>query len=110
MKKEQIKKILIPSSIFILICIIVFSILTIYQYHTYITTVNTTIENIVDEIRAQYPQVSEEKLIKIIKCIFRKLYRRRCKRYVNIKKIWIHRQQSSIHKRARKKYETFDNN
>lgn len=66
MKKEQIKKILIPSSIFILICIIVFSILTIYQYHTYITTVNTTIENIVDEIRAQYPQVSEEKLIKII--------------------------------------------
>ena len=63
MKKEQIKKILIPSSIFILICIIVFSILTIYQYHTYITTVNTTIENIVDEIRAQYPQVSEEKLI-----------------------------------------------
>jgi signal transduction histidine kinase len=65
-KKEQIKKILIPSSIFILICIIVFSILTIYQYHTYITTVNTTIENIVDEIRAQYPQVSEEKLIKII--------------------------------------------
>ena len=66
MKKEQIKKILIPSSIFILICIIVFSILTIYQYHTYITTVNTTIENIVDEIKAQYPQVSEEKLIKII--------------------------------------------
>lgn len=66
MKKEQIKRILIPSSIFILICIIVFSILTIYQYHTYITTVNTTIENIVDEIRAQYPQVSEEKLIKII--------------------------------------------
>ena len=66
MKKEQIKKILILSSIFILICIIVFSILTIYQYHTYITTVNTTIENIVDEIRAQYPQVSEEKLIKII--------------------------------------------
>ena len=66
MIQKQIKKILIPSSIFILICIIVFSILTIYQYHTYITTVNTTIENIVDEIRAQYPQVSEEKLIKII--------------------------------------------
>ena len=29
------------------------------------TKSNTTIENIVDEIRAQYPQVSEEKLNKI---------------------------------------------
>ena len=66
MKKENLKKVIVPTMLVTIIVIIVFTIILKLQYKNYETIVNNTIVDIIAVVREKYPQVSEEEIIKIL--------------------------------------------
>ena len=67
MKKENLKKVIVPTMLVTIIVIIVFTIILKLQYKNYETIVNNTIVDIIAVVREKYPQVSEEEIISILK-------------------------------------------
>ena len=66
MKKENLKKVIVPTMLVTIIVIIVFTIILKLQYKNYETIVNNTIVDIIAVVREKYPQVSEEEIISIL--------------------------------------------
>lgn len=66
MKKENLKKIIVPTTLGTIIVIIVFTIILKLQYKNYETIVNNTIVDIISNVKEKYPQVSEEKIISVL--------------------------------------------
>lgn len=66
MKKENLKKIIVPTMLGTIIVIIVFTIILKLQYKNYETIVNNTIVDIISNVKEKYPQVSEEKIISVL--------------------------------------------
>lgn len=64
--KENVRKIIIPGCVFILICIVIFFAVLNYQNKKYQLAVNESISGIIDEVLKKYPKTSEEEIIKII--------------------------------------------
>lgn len=64
--KENVRKIIIPGCVFILICIVIFFAVLNYQNKKYQLAVNELISGIIDEVLKKYPKTSEEEIIKII--------------------------------------------
>lgn len=64
--KENVRKIIIPGVVFILICIVIFWIILNYQNKKYQLAVNESISGIIDEVLKKYPETSEEEIVKII--------------------------------------------
>lgn len=65
-KKERIKEIVIPGIILIISAIIGFLIISEVYDKKYEKIINETISKIVDEIRTEYPNISEENIVKIL--------------------------------------------
>ena len=66
MKKENLKKVIVPTMLVTIIVIIVFTIILKLQYKNYETIVNNTIVDIIAVVREKYPQASEEEIISIL--------------------------------------------
>ncbi len=64
--KIYLKKYLIITLIPIIIFIIIFTTLNIYEYQTYNQNFNKTISSIILKLKEEYPNLSEEEIIKIL--------------------------------------------
>lgn len=67
LKKSAIKQIIMPGIALILIAILSFFIISTIENKKYEKIVNTTISNLVDKILEEYPETSEEEIIKTLK-------------------------------------------
>lgn len=66
LKKEELKKVLIPSIVLIVIEVMCFIIISNIQYKKYEDITNNTIANIINEVMKKYPETNEEEIIKIL--------------------------------------------
>ena len=64
--KIYLKKYLIITLIPIIIFIIIFTTLNIYEYQTYNQNFNKTVSSIILKLKEEYPNLSEEEIIKIL--------------------------------------------
>ena len=64
--KPKLKKYLIYSFITLILLLILFLIINIYEYHIYTKNFNYKISAIVSEIKEKYPNISENEIMHIL--------------------------------------------
>ena len=64
--KIELKKILIIVSLIIMLFLVTFLILNIYEYHSYNLNFNQKINSIVEILKKKYPLITDEEIIEII--------------------------------------------
>lgn len=65
-RKQELKKYLKTSFIWIFIFCIIFSIFTIFEYHIYTLNYNNKIYSILSILKEKYPDISEQEMIEVI--------------------------------------------